>query len=168
MTQEILVNVTPRETRVAVIESGVTHELHIERSSARGLVGNIYMGKVVRVLPGMQSAFVDIAGERAAFLHVADIWGARHRHPAQMSSSDATAKAQAEPGPPIEKILNEGQNLMVQVVKDPLGTKGARLSTQVSLAGRFLVYLPQEDAHIGISQRIEEDRKSTRLNSSHT
>jgi ribonuclease G len=163
MTQEILVNVTPRETRVAVIESGVTHELHIERSSARGLVGNIYMGKVVRVLPGMQSAFVDIAGERAAFLHVADIWGARHRHPAQMSSSDATAKAQAEPGPPIEKILNEGQNLMVQVVKDPLGTKGARLSTQVSLAGRFLVYLPQEDAHIGISQRIEDEAERAQL-----
>jgi ribonuclease G len=157
MTQEILVNVTPRETRVAVIESGVTQELHIERSSARGLVGNIYMGKVVRVLPGMQSAFVDIAGERAAFLHVADIWGARHRHAA------TAGDAPAEPGPPIEKILAEGQNLMVQVVKDPLGTKGARLSTQVSLAGRFLVYLPQEAAHIGVSQRIENEDERAQL-----
>ena len=163
MTQEILVNVTPRETRVAVIESGVTHELHIERSSARGLVGNIYMGKVVRVLPGMQSAFVDIAGERAASLHVADIWGARNRHSGHNGSQQPGAGAPAEPGPPIEKILNEGQSLMVQVVKDPLGTKGARLSTQVSFAGRFLVYLPQEEVHIGISQRIEDEADRAQL-----
>ena len=148
MTQEILVNVTPREKRVAVIESGVIQELHIERASARGLVGNIYMGKVVRVLPGMQSAFVDIAGERAAFLHVADIWGARHRHNASTEPGADAAPAPAEPGPPIEKILSEGQHLMVQVVKDPIGTKGARLSTQISLAGRFLVYLQIGRAHV--------------------
>jgi ribonuclease G len=148
MTEEILINVTPQETRVAVIEHGVTHELHIERTSARGLVGNIYMGRVVRVLPGMQSAFVDIGGERAAFLHVADIWGSRQN---------------GGNGTPIEKLLSEGQNLVVQVVKDPIGTKGARLSTQISIAGRFLVYLPQE-SHIGISQRIdaEEDRQHLR------
>jgi len=148
MSEEILINITPQETRVAVIENGVTQELHIERTSARGIVGNVYMGRVVRVLPGMQSAFVDIAGDRAAFLHVADIWGSRHN---------------GESGPPIERLLSEGENLMVQVVKDPLGTKGARLSTQISIAGRFLVYLPQDDAHIGISQRIEDQDERAHL-----
>jgi ribonuclease G len=141
MTEEILINVTPQETRVAVLEYGVTQELHIERASAHGLVGNVYMGRVIRVLPGMQSAFVDIGGERAAFLHVADIWG--HRQ----NSGDDRA---------IEQLLSEGQNLLVQVIKDPIGTKGARLSTQISIAGRLLVYLPQE-SHIGISQRIEDE-----------
>jgi len=151
MSEEILINVTPQETRVAVIENGVTQELHIERTSARGLVGNIYMGRVVRVLPGMQSAFVDIAGDRAAFLHVADIWGSRH------------GTHGGESGPPIERLLSEGENLLVQVVKDPLGTKGARLSTQISIAGRFLVYLPRDDAHIGISQRIEDQEERAHL-----
>src|SRR5215203_3657506 len=111
-TEEILINVTPQETRVAVIEHGVTHELHIERITARGLVGNMYMGRVVRVLPGMQSAFIDIGGERAAFLHVADIWGSRPHSGAPGG------------GTPIERLLAEGQNLVVQVVKDPIGTKG--------------------------------------------
>src|SRR5690242_11332817 len=147
MTEEILINVTPQETRVAVIEHGVTHELHIERASARGLVGNIYMGRVIRVLPGMQSAFVDVGGERAAFLHVADIWGSR---------------VNGGPGTPIERLLVEGQSIVVQVVKDPIGTKGARLSTQISIAGRLLVYLPQE-CHIGISQRIEDEAERAHL-----
>jgi ribonuclease G len=147
VTEEILVNVTPQETRVAVIEQGVTQEVHVERASARGLVGNICMGRVVRVLPGMQSAFIDIGGERAAFLHVADIWGNRH-------NGDGSR--------PIERLLAEGQNLMVQVVKDPIGSKGARLSTQISIAGRFLVYLPQ-DSHIGISQRIEDEEERAHL-----
>src|SRR5690349_9495174 len=146
MTHEILINVTPQETRVAMLEQAVVQELHIERQSARGLVGNIYLGRVARVLPGMQSAFVEIGLERAAFLHIADIWehrqnGGEHR--------------------PIEKILHEGQTLLVQVIKDPIGTKGARLSTQLSLAGRLLVFLPQ-DSHIGISQRIEIGRASCR------
>jgi len=147
VTEEILVNVTPQETRVAVIEQGVTQEVHIERASSRGMVGNIYMGRVIRVLPGMQSAFINIGGERAAFLHVADIWGQRHG---------------GQGAAPIEKLLGEGQNLMVQVVKDPIGTKGARLSTQISIAGRFLVYLPQ-DSHIGISQRIEDEDERAHL-----
>jgi len=147
VTEEILVNVTPQETRVAVIEQGVTQEVHIERTSSRGLVGNITMGRVIRVLPGMQSAFIDIGGERAAFLHVADIWGQRNG---------------GQPAAPIEKLLGEGQNLMVQVVKDPIGTKGARLSTQISIAGRYLVYLPQ-DSHIGISQRIEDEEERAHL-----
>jgi ribonuclease G len=143
MSQEILINVTPQETRVAVLEQGIVQELHVERMSARGLVGNIYLGRVARVLPGMQSAFIEIGLERAAFLHIADIW--EHRQNGHAGESR-----------PIEKILHEGQALLVQVVKDPIGTKGARLSTQVSLAGRLLVYLPQ-DSHIGISQRIEDE-----------
>ena len=138
MSEEILINVTPQETRVAVAGSGVVQELLIERSASRGLVGNIYMGRVARVLPGMQSAFLEIGLERAAFLHVADIWNNRD-----------SAK-------PIEKILAEGEPILVQVVKDPIGSKGARLSTQISIAGRLLVYLPQ-DSHIGISQRIEDE-----------
>jgi len=147
VTEEILVNVTPQETRVAVIEQGVTQEVHIERAASRGLVGNITMGRVIRVLPGMQSAFINIGGERAAFLHVADIRGHRHN---------------GAPAVPIEKLIGEGQSLLVQVVKDPIGTKGARLSTQVSIAGRFLVYLPQE-SHIGISQRIEDEEERAHL-----
>jgi ribonuclease G len=147
MSNEILINVTPQETRVAVLEQGVVQELHIERASARGLVGNIYVGRVARVLPGMQSAFVEIGLERAAFLHIADIW--EHRQNAHESK-------------PIERILHEGQSLLVQVIKDPIGTKGARLSTQVSLAGRLLVYLPQ-DSHIGISQRIEDEAERESL-----
>src|SRR5438876_1044687 len=147
MSHEILINVTPQETRVAVLEQAVVQELHIERSSARGLVGNIYVGRVARVLPGMQSAFVEIGLERAAFLHIADIW--EHRQNGHETK-------------PIERILHEGQSLLVQVIKDPIGTKGARLSTQVSLAGRLLVYLPQ-DSHIGISQRIEDEAERESL-----
>jgi ribonuclease G len=142
VSEEILINVTPQETRVAIAGAGVVQELLIERSASRGLVGNIYMGRVARVLPGMQSAFVEIGLERAAFLHVADIW--EHRKQAEDASR------------PIEKILAEGQPLLVQVVKDPIGSKGARLSTQISVAGRLLVYLPH-DPHIGISQRIEDE-----------
>ena len=140
MNNEILVNITPQETRVAILEQGVSQELHVERTSGRGIVGNIYYGRVSRVLPGMQSAFVDIGLDRAAFLHVADIWG---------SNQDSDTSK------PIEKLLYEGNNILVQVIKDAIGTKGARLSTQISLAGRLLVYLPQE-SHIGISQRIED------------
>ncbi len=147
MNGEILINVTPQETRVAVLQQGVVQELHVERESSRGLVGNIYLGQVSRVLPGMQSAFVQIGLDRAAFLHVADLWG--HRQ------NPDSAK-------PIEKTLHEGQKLLVQVIKDPIGTKGARLSTQISIAGRLLVYLPQE-SHIGISQRIEDETERTML-----
>jgi ribonuclease G len=149
MTEEILINVTPQETRVAVMQQGVVQELHIERGSQRGLVSNVYVGRVKRVLPGMQSAFIDIGLERSAFLHVADIWENR-------ANGDDAAK-------PIEKVLFEGQSLLVQVIKDPIGTKGARLSTQLSFAGRLLVFLPQE-SHIGVSQRIEneEERESLR------
>ena len=151
MQQDILINWSPQETRVAVVENGVVQELHLERALEKGLVGNVYLGKVSRVLPGMQSAFVDIGLERAAFLHVADLW-----------SSVASRHADGE-GPnaalvPIEKQIFEGQSLMVQVIKDPIGSKGARLSSQISIAGRMLVYLPQ-DNHIGVSQKIAPDQR---------
>jgi ribonuclease G len=142
VSEDVLINVTPQETRVAVLVSGSVQELLVERAGSRGLVGNIYMGRVTRVLPGMQSAFVEVGLGRAAFLHVADIF--EHRRP------------NGEPTRPIERILAEGQPLLVQVTKDPIGTKGARLSTQISIAGRLLVYLPH-DPHIGISQRIEDE-----------
>ena len=140
--QDILINWAPQETRVAIVENGAVQELHIERALERGLVGNIYMGRVARVLPGMQSAFVDIGLERAAFLHVADV------HVAGAPSRGENAQQT-----PIERLVFEGQTLMVQVIKDAIGTKGARLSTQISIAGRLLVFLPQDD-HIGISQKI--------------
>ena len=149
--EDILINITPQETRVALVAHAAVQELHIERSLERGLVGNVYLGKVVRVLPGMQSAFIEIGLERTAFLHVADLWQ-RQSVPV---NADTTADAPAAPPPqPIEKLLYEGQTLMVQVLKDPINTKGARLTTQISLAGRMLVHLPQDD-HIGISQKID-------------
>jgi ribonuclease G len=142
--QDILINWSPQETRVAVVENGAVQELHIERELERGRVGNIYIGKVARVLPGMQSAFVEVGLERAAFLHIADVF-----------VNGGTPRAEHANGvpPPIERIVFEGQTLTVQVIKDPIGTKGARLSTQISIAGRLLVFLPQ-DEHIGISQKI--------------
>ncbi len=168
--QDILINWTPQETRVAIVESAAVQELHVERTLERGLVGNIYTGKVVRVLPGMQSAFIDIGLERAAFLHVADVQingvtprsaggpanarrsavGAKPVPPAGRSEAPGAA---TPPPTPIERLVFEGQAMTVQVIKDPIGTKGARLSTQISIAGRLLVFLPQDD-HIGISQKI--------------
>jgi ribonuclease G len=147
--QDILINWSPQETRVAVVENGAVQELHIERELERGRVGNIYIGKVARVLPGMQSAFVEIGLERAAFLHIADVY-----------VNGGTGRAEHANGapPPIERIVFEGQTLTVQVIKDPIGTKGARLSTQISIAGRLLVFLPQDD-HVGVSQKIPADQR---------
>ena len=161
MHQEILINWSPQETRVAVVENGAVQEIHVERSLERGMVGNVYLGKVARVLPGMQSAFIDIGLERAAFLHVADLVSSinlRHTEPDENTkSSDLPLQL-----PPIEKQVFEGQTLLVQVIKEPIGTKGARLSTQISLSGRLLVFLPQ-DKHIGVSQKIPfEQRKQLR------
>ena len=159
MQEDILINWSPQETRVAIVESGAVQELHVERALERGLVGNVYLGRVARVLPGMQSAFIDIGLERAAFLHVADVW---HRPPDGESLSMArSTQAQI----PIERQVFEGQALTVQVIKDPIGSKGARLSTQISMAGRLLVFLPQDD-HVGVSQKIpsaQRDELRTRL-----
>ena len=151
--QEILVNWSPQESRVAVIEHGAVQELHVERALERGLVGNVYLGKVVRVLPGMQSAFIDIGLDRAAFLHVADLISSIVSRHAETDAATAESPAPQAAARPIEKQLFEGQSLMVQVLKDAIGTKGARLTGQISIAGRLLVFLPQ-DNHIGVSQKI--------------
>lgn len=155
MQQEILINWSPQETRVAVVELGAVQELQVERTLERGLVGNVYLGKVARVLPGMQSAFIDIGLDRAAFLHVADLMSSinsRHAEP-EAQAVGASLSQPAALLKPIEKQLFEGQTVMVQVLKDALGTKGARLTAQISIAGRLLVFLPQ-DNHIGVSQKI--------------
>ncbi|WP_020683094.1 ribonuclease G [Marinobacterium rhizophilum] len=151
MGEEILINFTPMETRVAVIENGVPQEIYIERAKRRGLVGNIYNGKVVRVLPGMQAAFVDIGLERAAFIHVEEVLG-----------QSATAEERSTTS--IAQVLREGQGLLVQVTKDPIGTKGARLTTHLSIPSRYLVYMPGNE-HIGVSQRIEDSDERDRLRS---
>src|SRR5690606_24487102 len=151
MTEEILINVTPRETRVAVVENGMLQELHIERGWRRGVVGNIYKGKVQRVMPGMQAAFVDIGLERAAFLHAADIV-----RPAPVNGEAGEAPVPPLPPRPITELLRDGQEIIVQVVKDPIGTKGARLTTQLSIPSRYLVLLPRSRV-IGVSARIEDE-----------
>jgi ribonuclease G len=155
MQQDIVINWSPQETRVAVIENNTVQELHLERTLERGLVGNVYLGRVARVLPGMQSAFIDIGLERAAFLHVADLMSS-------VAARHVETEAKNISLVPIEKQVFEGQSILVQVIKDPIGSKGARLSTQISVAGRMLVYLPQ-DQHLGVSQKIPfEQREALR------
>lgn len=146
MNEEILINFSPMETRVAVIENGMLQEVHLERNDHRGFVGNIYLGKVVRVLPGMQAAFVDIGLERAGFIHACDIEVSDN----QQENAD------------ISLLVREGQSLIVQVLKDPMGTKGARLTTQISIPSRYLVYIPGGE-HVGVSQRIEDENEKSRL-----
>ena len=150
--EEILINVTPRETRVAVIENGVLQELHLERSLSRGIVGNIYKGKVVRVLPGMQAAFVDIGLEKNGFLHASDI----------ARNDPAFAGEPMREIPPIQDLVHEGESVFVQALKDPIGSKGARLTTELSMPSRNLVYLPRGE-DIGISQKIESQSERDRL-----
>jgi ribonuclease G len=170
MSEEILINVTPQETRVAVVENGVLQEVHIERTRARGIVGNIYKGKVARILPGMQAAFVDIGLERAAFLHASDVRpagenGARPAAPLEAQGTAAVVRLpSAGPAavPRIHELLHDGQELLVQVVKDSLGGKGARLTTQITLPARYLVHMPYS-SHIGVSQKIGDDAVRERL-----
>jgi ribonuclease G len=157
MQHDILINWSPQETRVAIIENGAVQELHLERPLERGLVGNIYLGKVARVLPGMQSAFIDIGLERAAFLHVHDVWQRNPEGDPPPFAKNGNGSAQTPPVP-IERQVFEGQALVVQVIKDPIGSKGARLSTQISIAGRQLVFLPQDD-HVGVSQKIPPEQR---------
>ncbi len=156
MSVELLINVTPSETRVASVENGMLQELHVERQSASGIVGNIYLGKVSRVLPGMQAAFVDIGMEKAAFLHASDIITYDDEKD-QITQNSNTARD-------IKELVREGQKIIVQVVKDPLGTKGARLTTDITLPSRYLVFMP-DSKHVGISQRIENDKERYRLKS---
>jgi len=163
MTEEILVNVTPRETRVAVVENGMLQELHIERGWSRGVVGNIYRGRVQRVMPGMQAAFIDIGLDRAAFLHAGDVMRSM---PAPELAGDAPGSQPSNPlppsVPPIAELLRDGQDIVVQVVKDPIGSKGARLTMQISIPSRYLVLLPQSRT-IGVSARIEDEAERARL-----
>jgi len=154
---EILVNVAPRETRAAILESGVVQELHIERASWRGLVSNLYKGRVSRVLPGMQAAFVEIGLERTAFLHAADI--------AQSASTDTLVNSAPASLPPVEdirRLVTCGDDILVQVIKDPIGTKGARLTTFIALPSRYLVYMPRGEG-VGVSARIEDEPERVRL-----
>ena len=165
MSEELLVNVTPQETRVAVVENGGLQELHIERSRSRGIVSNIYKGKVVRVLPGMQAAFVDVGLERTAFLHAADMVSHRTLAPDSSSTAvlpEAVVPSAAPPRPDISELVSEGQEIVVQVAKDPIGSKGARLTTQLSIPSRYLVVLPGSE-HRGISQRIQDVDERDRL-----
>ncbi len=152
MREELLINVTPRETRVAVVENGVLQEIYIERASRRGLVGNIYKGRVCRVLPGMQAAFLEVGLERTAFLHERDI----------CLRKSEEGQDDADKNNSISELLREGQSVLVQVIKDPLGSKGARLTTGVSIPARNLVYMPGSD-HVGISQRITDESERERL-----
>jgi len=145
MSKEILINVTPQETRVAILENGVLQEVYIERSRSKGLVGNVYKGRVCRVLPGMEAAFVEVGMERAAFLHVSDI-----------APHDSASK------PSISQLLTEGQDVQVQVIKDPMGTKGARLTAHVTIPSRYLVFMPNS-SNVGVSARIEDEGERERL-----
>ncbi len=149
MGEEILINFTPMETRVAVIENGMPQEIYVERAKRRGILGNIYLGRVVRVLPGMQAAFVDVGLERAAFIHVDEVV-------AQSLTPEERASLS------ISQVLREGESLLVQVTKDPIGSKGARLTTHISLPSRYLVLMP-DASHIGVSQRIEDEEERDRL-----
>lgn len=174
MSAEIFINVAPRELRAAVLEGGVLQELFIERAQRRGLVGNIYKGRISRVLPGMQAAFVEAGLARTAFLHVSDIVGAESRFDAQsVASSGAsggpsgvpTSGAASSPSVnpvDIRRLISPGDDLIVQVVKDPLGGKGARLTTFISLPSRYLVFMPRSTG-IGVSSRIEDELERTRL-----
>jgi ribonuclease G len=158
VSEEILINVTPRETRVAVVENGMLQEVHVERASKRGYVGNIYKGRVQRVMPGMQAAFVEIGLDRAAFLHASDIV-----RPALPEGAEGNGHGNGNGHTPsISELVHEGQEVVVQVVKDPIGSKGARLSAHLSIPSRYLVLLPY--AHtMGISARIEDEAERTRL-----
>jgi ribonuclease G len=170
MPSELVINVTSQETRIALIENGVLSELFIERQSERGIGGNIYKGKVVRVLPGMQASFVDIGLARAAFLYVADVYEDYDDLALMMGASRDNGDFTMERDPlsapryhsHIEDMLHEGQEVLVQVSKEPIGSKGARVTTHISLPGRYLVFMPSVD-HVGISRRIENEVERKRL-----
>ncbi len=157
MSVEILINVTPQESRVAVLENGILQEVLIERNSNQGIVGNIYKGKVCRVLPGMEAAFIDIGQEKAAFLHASDL-----RLPVEVMLNGETPEEIIIP--PITKLLHAGKEVLVQVIKEPLGTKGARLTMHVTIPSRFVVLMPDTDT-IGVSSKIEDEDERTRLKS---
>ena len=152
MSRELLVNVTPRESRAAVVENGVLQEVLLERANRRGLISNIYTGRVMRVLPGMQAAFIDIGLDRTAFLHASDI----------ALRNGVDDGIETPPPQHVHELVREGDQIVVQVLKDPLGTKGARLTTHVTIPSRFLVYMPFGRG-VGVSARIENEVERQRL-----
>jgi ribonuclease G len=166
MTKELVICTTSHETRVALLEGGHIAELYIERDQELGIVGNIYKGKVIRVLPGMQAAFVDIGLEKAAFLYVADVMDEMEQVERNIDGEEQPLEqvngAELPPLPPIETLISEGQELLVQISKEPISTKGARITSHISLPGRHLVYMPTVD-HVGISRRIESEEERERL-----
>lgn len=153
VAQEIFINVSPMESRVALLDNGVLQEVHFERVRQRGLLGNIYKGKVVRVLPGMQAAFVEVGLARSAFIHASDFF-----------DNQVDDNSEATPIKPIEALVKEGDTLLVQIIKDPIGTKGARLTSALSIASRYVVLMPKSE-RIGISLRVEDEAERTRLRS---
>jgi ribonuclease G len=168
MKQDILINCTPQEIRIAIMEDDLLAEFFVERKQERGIAGNIYKGKVLRILPGMQAAFVDIGLDKAAFLHVSDFSDIPEEEPGSLAASDEEIVFEAaRPAPPrhrlpIERQLSQGQEILVQAAKDPLGTKGARITSHISLPGRYLVFIPNS-TRIGISRRIEDPKERQRL-----
>jgi ribonuclease G len=161
MANELIINVTPQETRVALLEDRGLAELYIERTKDRGIMGNIYKGKVVKVLPGMQAAFVDIGLEKASFLYVSDVYGGMEDYEEMIFQGEELPNY-FNPSSQIEDLLSEGQEVLVQVSKEPLGTKGTRITSHVTLPGRYLVYMPTVD-HIGVSRRIKDEKERRRL-----
>ena len=162
MANELIINVTQHETRVALLEDRVLAELYIERTKDRGIMGNLYKGKVVKVLPGMQAAFVDIGLEKAAFLYVSDVHGVIEDYEEMGFQGEEMPAYLSSPSSQIEDLLHEGQELLVQVSKEPLGTKGTRITSHTTLPGRYLVYMPLVD-HIGVSRRIKDEKERKRL-----
>jgi len=166
MTKELVINTTSHETRVALLEGGHIAELYIEREREMGIVGNIYKGRVIRVLPGMQAAFVDVGLEKAGFLYVADVFDEMEEVARSIDGDEESPEQQGDEElpslPPMEDLLHEGQELLVQISKEPIGTKGARITSHISLPGRHLVYMPTVD-HIGISRRIDCEEERERL-----
>lgn len=161
MPNELIINVTSYETRVALLEDKVLTELYIERTKDRGIMGNIYKGKVLKVLPGMQAAFVDIGLEKAAFLYVSDVHG-RIEDFEEMVFQGEEVLSDFTPSSQIEDLLSEGQEILVQVSKEPLGTKGTRITSHITLPGRYLVFMPTVD-HVGVSRKIKDERERKRL-----
>jgi ribonuclease G len=174
MSTELIINARHHETRIALVENGAVVEFHVERAGSCGITGNIYKGRIVRVLPGMQAAFVDIGQERAAFLYVADVYDHEREFEQLLGreeTDEETVELDLEPGTKqvfneqgfqIEELLHEGQEILVEVSKEPMGHKGARITSHVSLPGRHLVLMPTA-GHIGVSRRIEDEDERRRL-----
>src|SRR5215831_9881771 len=172
MTKEMIVSSNGHETMVAILEEDLVAEIFVERERQRGVVGNVYKGRVSKVLPGMQSSFIDIGLERDGFLYVADVVNTidefdklasdEEEENGNRKEREPRGERSDRPQPKIEELLREGQEIVVQVVKEPLGTKGARLTSHVTMPGRFLVFMPTVD-HIGVSRKIESREERARL-----